>query len=635
MSIIFGLLEEQGVPAAESDLLPHADATNRYAMGATRVCAVGRVAMGLQPYISHSRSVMDNHPIADPYGNLLVFDGRLDNYVELAAILDRDHAFTSDSEIVLSAFTRWGTDCFSRFVGDWALALWSAKDEALYLARDHAGSRTLYFAHFARQLVWATYLETLLSWGAGSRLSEDYVGCYLACCQIGDLTPYDGIKAIRPAHFLVVRHGQAVQRSHWSSTGSSSIRYKSDGDYEEHFLNLFRKSVERRTGPGAPILAQLSGGMDSTSIVCMSDSIRRAADTGLELLDTISFYDDSENSLDERRYFLVTEAKRGKTGIHIDTAFSHRTFDPPNPEQGMYPVPGADNFALVQERRLQLLMEEKGYRSILSGIGGDEVLGGVPSPWPELAGHLVSGNLRRLVEKGIDWSLVERTPLIHTLINTARYTMRLYMGSPERAKKLPLWLSKTLRERVRETAHKRDVGRRRIGIAPHRLDGEEAWQSVMETLPNLFPQILSRPEYRFPFLDRDLLDYVFAIPPDQLQRPGRRRSLMRRALRAIVPQEILGRPRKAFQLHAPLDALRKAESKLERMFADSVLSRAGFVDRDVLGRGFRSALAGDAESLQALYRAIAFEIWLRSGPVAAAPLLRVAEHSAFPKGLTV
>lgn len=145
---------------------------------------------------------------------------------------------------------------------------------------------------------------------------------------------------------------------------------------------------------------------------------------------------------------------------------------------------------------------------------------------------------------------------------------------------------------------------------------------------------MSRPEYRYPFLDKDLVNYLFAIPPDQLQRPGRRRSLMRRALRGIVPQEILERPRKAFQLHAPLDALRKAESKLERMFADSVLPSAGYVDRDALRNAFNSALLGNAEAMQALYRAIALEIWLRAGPPAAVRLPPGAEPSSLRISLT-
>jgi asparagine synthetase B (glutamine-hydrolysing) len=80
----------------------------------------------------------------------------------------------------------------------------------------------------------------------------------------------------------------------------------------------------------------------------------------------------------------------------------------------------------------------------------------------------------------------------------------------------------------------------------------------METLPHLFPQILSRLEYRYPFLDKDLVSFLFSIPREQIVRPGRRRSLMRRALVGIVPDGILERRRKAFQLRAPLAALQHA-----------------------------------------------------------------------------
>ena len=103
--------------------------------------------------------------------------------------------------------------------------------------------------------------------------------------------------------------------------------YSSDGDYESHFLALFEQSLERRTGPGAPILAQLSGGMDSTAIVCLSDRLRRSTDPHCKILDTISFFDDSEASLNETPYFSLVEDRRGKVGIHLDTAFSQRTFE--------------------------------------------------------------------------------------------------------------------------------------------------------------------------------------------------------------------------------------------------------------------------------------------------------------------
>jgi asparagine synthase (glutamine-hydrolysing) len=86
------------------------------------------------------RGVFEKKPGSD-------IDGRLDNYRELAQLLELEAHNLSDSQILLAAFDRWGEQCFSRFVGDWALALWSLKDESLYLARDHAGTRSLYFQH--------------------------------------------------------------------------------------------------------------------------------------------------------------------------------------------------------------------------------------------------------------------------------------------------------------------------------------------------------------------------------------------------------------------------------------------------------------------------------------------------------
>ena|SRR6187402_952218 len=167
-----------------------------------------------------------------------------------------------------------------------------------------------------------------------------------------------------------------------------------DTDYEAHFLTLFHQSVARRTGPGAPILAQLSGGMDSTAIVCMSDEIRRSTHPKSELLDTVSFYDDAEASLNEKPYFSITEARRGKVGTHLDMAFSQRTFAPYDGAEGTYLLPGADSFSIEQERRFRDGVWQKGYRSVLSGIGGDEVLGGIPDPLPELADYLASGKVR-------------------------------------------------------------------------------------------------------------------------------------------------------------------------------------------------------------------------------------------------
>jgi asparagine synthase (glutamine-hydrolysing) len=614
MSIILGLLKERGDSVIKSELQRFSVATKQYATGPDTAYACGRLGLVLQPYASHARSRMDDRPFIDRHGNAIAFDGRLDNYEELADILGVETSIASDSEIVLEAFQYWGEDCFCRLTGDWALALWAEKEQALFLARDHAGTRTLYFRHQRSQTMWSTHLDTFLTARSDLRLSQDYVACYLACRPIRDLTPWEGVRSIRPAHYLAIRDGLVSQHAHWNPLVTSTIRYKTDSQYEEHFLHLFCQAVARRTGPGAPILAQLSGGMDSTSIVCMSDSLRRRGNPEAEILDTVSFYDDSEASLNERPYFSIVEAGRGKTGTHINTAFSQRTFDPhDDPSYGAYLTPGADSFSICQERHFYDLVWHRGYRSILSGIGGDEVLGGVPNPLPELADHLVTGRAGTLLRQSVAWSLVDRTPLLKTLYDTARYTVQLYEGVPSKTK-IPPWVATQLRKRAQEIDLENTAYFTTMMMTPHRVDNGMAWWSIMETLPHLRPQLILRPEYRYPLLDKDLVNYVFAIPREQVLRPGRRRSLMRRALRGIVPFEILERRRKAFQLRAPLSTMQKANSKLEHLFADSATAKAGFVDMHALRLSLEATARGDAEWRQPLLKTIALELWLRATP---------------------
>jgi len=163
-----------------------------------------------------------------------------------------------------------------------------------------------------------------------------------------------------------------------------SIRYATDAEYEQHFLSLFSQSVERRTGPGAAILAELSGGMDSTSIVCMSDRVQASHNPPRSLIDSISYYDDSEPTWNERPYFSLVEELRGKTGIHTDTSLIARTFQSHDSSLGEYLFPGADSSSIEREQHFESLDHGHRYRTILSGIGGDELLGGVPTPLPEL-----------------------------------------------------------------------------------------------------------------------------------------------------------------------------------------------------------------------------------------------------------
>jgi asparagine synthase (glutamine-hydrolysing) len=555
---------------------------------------------------------MDHGLVSDTVGNVISFDGRLDNARELANLLGLVADDASDSEIALAGYLRWEDACFSRFTGDWAVALWSARKARMILARDHAGMRTLYFSQRKAGLLWSTYLDTFQPPSFECQLSECYAASYLACIPVGNRTPYEDLLSVRPGHYMIFADGFTAEGQHWSPLVGASIRYGSEKEYDEQFLSLFGQSVARRTGLGAPILAHLSGGMDSTSIVCMSDHLRRSVNPDACLLDTLSFYDDSESSLDERSYFTITETQRGKTGIHLNTAMALRTFEPVSGDDAGYCSPGGDSCSLAQEQRLLRLVWQEGYRAILSGIGGDEVLGGVPTGLPELADVLRTGDMRKLIQRSIEWCLPEHTPLLCSLRDTAHYAFRLYTTGSASEQKVPPWLSK----RLSGLAQHRDSGEKtlleRLRSAPHQLDNAETWGLVMETLPHTRPQLLFRPEYRYPMLDKDLIEFLFSIPREELVRPGRRRLLMRRALRGIVPDEILERRRKGYQLSAPLRSLQQAQDKLRHFWKSPLLADEGFIEVEILRREFDRCVQGEAEWSGAIFRTIAYELWLRT-----------------------
>ena len=143
MSIIFGTRKSPEAIVTRQEMLYLASATERYAPDGTSIATHGHIGMGFQPYHTHERSNLESQPVKDALGNMLSLDGRIDNHAELRDLLDIREKDAPDSLITLTAFLRWGGACFSRFIGDWAIVIWSVSNRQIYLARDHAGTRTL------------------------------------------------------------------------------------------------------------------------------------------------------------------------------------------------------------------------------------------------------------------------------------------------------------------------------------------------------------------------------------------------------------------------------------------------------------------------------------------------------------
>jgi asparagine synthase (glutamine-hydrolysing) len=436
------------------------------------------------------------------------------------------------------------------------------------------------------------------------------------------LTPYKGIRAVPPAHYLRIVDDDVASTAHWRWIVNDSILYDADHKYEDHFFQLFRQSVQRRTGPGAPILAQLSGGMDSTSIVCMSDYIRRSQSPPIELLETVSFYDNSEPNWNEFPFFTAVERSRGQIGFHLDGSFSERTIRAQRLTDSFQLWPGADSSAVDFDARLHNAITGHNFRSILSGLGGDEVLGGVPTALPELSDLMVKGDLLSLTNSSVEWCLANRVPLLHMLLKTLRFTCGLYFTGRSTSRTTPSWLAQQLRHRTANSYAEGTIWNRLHCRLPSKIDNGNAWWSVIETLPNRLLSNEERFEYRYPYLDRNLVEFLFSIPTRQLVEPGRRRSLMRRALRNIVPEEVLERRRKAYLIRGPINLIRRERDRLAAQFRSLRSVEMGFVDPSSLPTALDSiAIEGDPTWLPHLGRLISFENWLGLGPIRIPPTI--------------
>ncbi|WP_260706565.1 asparagine synthetase B family protein [Edaphobacter flagellatus] len=611
MSIILGIRKPEGDVVDERQLLDLVRTTDRWAPDGTFVQAKGRIGMAFQLYRTHERSKLESHPVVDDLGNMVTLDGRLDNHKELSGLLEIAESETSDSTIILAAFRRWGEMCFERFVGDWALAIWSRADRSLYLARDHAGTRTLYFHDCQGSILWSTHLDTFISHSASSILDRRFAACYLLALPIRDLTPFRDVYSVSPAHYIVFRESRSV-RKHWEWIPANQVRYSAESEYHDHFLSLFQSAVERRTGQGAPILAHLSGGMDSSAIVCMADFVRSKEGGGtFQSVDTISYFDHSERHWDDHHYFEIVEANRGKSGIHIDLASNRRTFKPVPLSDGYYCLPGADSSSIAAELHLGPLLNNKGYRAILSGIGGDELLGGVATGLPELGDSLLAGNWRGLFTSCVAWCIPNRIPIHQLLKQVFTFVAEMYLYRGDyRIPRLPPWISQSLIESEYFRSLTFLPERPPLTLRPSAIDSGQTWWRLLEGLPHLTPGFTIRAEYRYPYLDRDLVDFLLRVPREQLVRPQRRRYLMRASLKSIVPNEILERRRKGFLSSSLIRSLSSASDVIQTHFANSSLEKDGLIDAKTFIASLQSLSEHNPQTWVGLMtRTVLLELW--------------------------
>jgi len=351
--------------------------------------------------------------------------------------------------------------------------------------------------------------------------------------------------------------------------------------------------------------------MDSSSIVCVADNIFAHGQAEAPRLDTLSYYDEREPNWNERPYFTKVEERRGRIGCRID--LSSQEYFRSRIDTDHFPAtPGAGINTSKAGREFGEYLTLQRSRTLLSGIGGDEITGGVPTSASELADLLISGRFGLFIRQTKLWALHKRKPWFYLLSEVARRFLPPALRFFEKDCGSIAWLNSGFVSRNLKVLRGYEKRLTLLGSLP-------SFQENVATLELLRRQFgcatLSREpiyEKRYPYLDFDLLNFIFAIPREQLVRPGQRRSLMRRALAGVVPNEILSRRRKAFVAKAPLAAIATEWASLVAMNQNMMSDSLGIVESEAFRQVLDMAQRGREVAMVALLRTVAVEEWLEN-----------------------
>jgi asparagine synthase (glutamine-hydrolysing) len=546
-------------------------------------------------------------PLYDAEKSLaLVVNGEIYNAPALRRELEgRGHVFAtdhSDSEVILHGYVEWGTDVVSHLVGMFAFALWDSERQHLFLARDRLGIKPLYYTSRNGTVLFASEIKAILQDESVPRRADPDVLHRFLLYRVHDAderTFFEGIKRLLPGHTMTVTpDGTVTTERYWNPalnlefTGSLS-----DDEYADEFAARYEAVMRRHLLSDVSVGVPLSGGLDSSGVACTL--ARLMADGGVDLhtdgdLHTFSALYPGQ-WLDESAYVHEVERRVGsrphyaypKVDEFWDEVMTWMWFQE-EPTIASAPYAYYCVYRIAKEH----------VTVMLSGNGGDELLAGyIPYFRTYLTsarrqGHLVAG-ARELV---MGWDLYQRY-----FLEAAR--QRLPFGS------------KPFGPRPFLRASSGELDRVHYAASPN-LNQRLADDVLKFSTPNLLRyedknSMAFSIEARVPFLDHELVEFIFGLPIDQKIDGGWNRAVYRRALKGKIPEKIRRRRKKIGFSNPEEIWLRARAAKIREIFDSSVSRDRGIYDCDALVATFDRWLAGAPGDAMAFWRFLVSELWMR------------------------
>ena len=555
--------------------------------------------------------VMDGQRHHHVRTEVLHWDGRLDNRDDLLLRLsDSLGSDTSNAAVVRATYERWGINGLVHLIGDWSVVIRDHMNRTTVLASDFAGVRPLYYHVQSEGVLWSSHLQSLVEATGIADIDEQYVAGFLMFGGCPNRTPYKGIYSVPPGHAVCVSPKETSIHRFWAMPIGDTIRYQSEHRYEEQLRTLFREAVAVRLQTESPVLAELSGGLDSSSVVCMANHLMRSGAARTSRLTGLSFI--WRHSIDEP-FIHEIESHCGIEGVHIST------HDVPliSETQANHAMPEAFQ---PLSRSVATTARQFGVRTILTGQGGDLMMGNWFDDSLQVAASVRRFRIGRACEEALAWSKLLRLPIYRvlwqafqaalppTLAPTAIYADDDGSYAPKDSETS---LVSGFSNRTGLSEPGSFFSNAWMQAPPERRKYFRALTTMLELRQLQAGEALQHLDYTHPFAHRPLVEFLMTVPADVLCRPGEPRRLMRSAFSDLWPPRLRERRSKAL-FNAPWqEALRPVARALLKAGQLHVVER-GFVERTSVSARLERLAVGLECNQSQLRQIILLELWLRN-----------------------
>lgn len=564
-----------------------------------------------------------HQPMSTEDGRLsLVFNGEIYNHLEIRAELEsqgRRFRTRCDTEVILQAYDAWGSGCVERFQGMFAFAVWERDRRRLFMARDRVGIKPLYFAEVDGAFLFGSEIKSLFAHpDLAPRLDREEMARYLTfLCVPPPRTLFEGVHKLRAGHRMTVMEGCGATppEPYWNPV-TGPVSNASEEDLAAELRATLEDAVRARLMADVPFGAFLSGGVDSSAIVAIMASILdRPVETFSVGYKNDTTFNEFENARRTSQLFGTN---------HHEVLIDHEDFRRFLPRLVHHQDEPIADPVCVPLYFVAELARQNGVIVTLVGEGADELF----------FGYDFHNRVRRLYERW--WRPLAGAPgavraaaagALRPFVDPQRrdFLRRFASGGepfwggavtfyPEELKTLaPSLAADTRREEIVRDLYAEIDARRPGADFPTRA----GYLELMYRLPELLLMRVDKMtmaasvEGRVPFLDHRMVELAFRIPGALKVKNGVAKSILKRAVADLLPEEIIHRPKVGF--HVPVT--RWFEQVLnplaDEVLLDARMSALEIWDPAEVRRLLERQRAGKGNYGMRIWALVNFALWYR------------------------